>query len=98
MSPIATAIKSGPRGHAGEASRVRIAVFLGDGTAIVSGDRWLIDESGRRSRLVVNPWTAVATFERVAQGHEHGESGVDDVDDGLLEDEAAFDIPGEDQP
>lgn len=48
-----------------ESSRVRLAVFLPDGSAIASGPRWLDDGDGRVARMNINPFTGGVTFTRL---------------------------------
>ncbi len=49
-----------------DSSRVRLAVFLPDGSAMHAGRRWLSDGNGRVARIDVNPYTGEVTFTRLA--------------------------------
>ena len=54
-------------GVSSDSVQIRIAIFLGDGTAIVSGPRWILDASGRLAELRINPWTGAPGIEREAR-------------------------------
>ncbi|HWB19330.1 MAG TPA: hypothetical protein VG711_03445 [Phycisphaerales bacterium] len=43
---------------------IRLAVFMPDGSAVVGDAVMMQDESGRKSKLVINPWTGVPAFVR----------------------------------
>lgn len=43
---------------------IRLAIFLGDGSALLGNPFWIIDSDGRQGRIVVNPWTGIASYEQ----------------------------------
>jgi hypothetical protein len=45
------------------APRLRVAVFLGDGSALIGQPLWLRDLDGRQARIRLNPFTGVAIFD-----------------------------------
>lgn len=52
---------------------LRVAVFLSDGSVLATRDVWLVDEDHRAGRLVVNPWTGLAQFERSVPPRDDGD-------------------------
>ena len=53
--------------------RIRLAVFLPDGSALLGEPAWIGDADGRLGKLQVNPWTGLPSFQRLAQaeGQSH---------------------------
>ncbi len=53
--------------------RIRLAVFLPDGSALLGEPAWIGDADGRLGKLQVNPWTGLPSFQRMAQaeGQSH---------------------------
>jgi type II secretory pathway pseudopilin PulG len=47
--------------------RIRLALFMPDGSAVLAEPVWIRDEHGRRGRLTVNHWTGLPSFERVME-------------------------------
>ncbi len=46
----------------------RLAVYMPDGSALLSRTAWISDDHGRRGKLQVNPWTGLPSFERIFGG------------------------------
>ena len=44
---------------------LRLAVYMPDGSALMSRPVWISDDHGRRGKLKVNPWTGLPSFERI---------------------------------
>ena len=53
--------------------RIRLAVFLPDGSALLGEPAWIGDADGRLGKIQVNPWTGLPSFQRLAQaeGQSH---------------------------
>ncbi len=47
---------------------LRLAVFMPDGSALMSRPVWLGDVHGRQAKLTINPWTGLSSQERSAAG------------------------------
>jgi type II secretory pathway pseudopilin PulG len=45
--------------------RIRLALFMPDGSAVLAEPVWFRDDHGRRGRLTVNHWTGLPSFVRV---------------------------------
>lgn len=54
----------GPDAGPPEPVRIRVAVYLPDGSALLGKPVWLTDSVRRLGRLAVNPWTGLPSFER----------------------------------
>jgi len=63
-----------------ERPAVRLAVYLGDGSALLSKPLWLIDEDGRRAKLEVNPWTGVPRLTREAAASDAADDDEPDAE------------------
>jgi hypothetical protein len=50
----------------GKGQDVRLAVFMPDGTALMSDRVWLNDAKGRLGVFTINPWSGLPFFERLA--------------------------------
>ncbi len=46
----------------------RLAVYMPDGSALLSRPVWISDDHGRRGKIQVNPWTGLPSFERIFAG------------------------------
>jgi hypothetical protein len=64
---------------------IRLAVFLPDGSALLTEPAWLFDAGGRLARLTVNAWTGLPDVERFAdvpppedEAEDEEEEPVDD--------------------
>jgi type II secretory pathway pseudopilin PulG len=80
-----------PASPTGEAPRsIRLALFLPDGSAIVSDARWLIDDGSRLAKITINPWTGLPAIERVKED-DQTETPVesDDQQEGGVRDRSA---------
>jgi type II secretory pathway pseudopilin PulG len=47
---------------------LRLAIFMPDGSALMSRPVWLADAHGRKAKLTINPWTGLSSQERSAAG------------------------------
>ncbi len=45
---------------------LRLAIFMPDGSALLSRPVWLGDAHGRQAKLTINPWTGLSSQERSA--------------------------------
>ncbi|MCZ6493597.1 MAG: hypothetical protein O6933_05900 [Planctomycetota bacterium] len=63
--------------------RIRLAVFLPDGSALLGEPAWIGDADGRLGKLQVNPWTGLPSFQRLAQaeGQSHPLDEMDRQDE-----------------
>lgn len=82
----------------------RLAVYMPDGSALMSRPVWISDDHGRRGKIQVNPWTGLPSFERIFGGEteppdETPDDSPDDTRDETL-DEPPFGFlqPPEDEP
>lgn len=57
---------------------LRLAVFMPDGSALLGETAWLLDDDGRQGRFAINPWSGIASFERVEPGVAGGGSNEDE--------------------
>jgi hypothetical protein len=63
--------------------RLRLAVYLPDGSALVADPAYVVDDDGRTGRLSVDAWTGLPRFARIADpaaesaSTEAGDSGTD---------------------
>jgi hypothetical protein len=83
-----------------EQAPMRIAVYLPDGSAMIAGDFWLLDEEGRSARLRVSPWTGLPALESVARaapGEEALDEDEDEDEDFEDEEEDEFDADAPDE-
>ncbi len=62
---------------------IRLAVFLPDGSALLSEGVWVVDDDSRARRIEVNPWTGLPIFDATAVDR----GAVDLADDAELDDE-----------
>lgn len=56
-----------PDGLSEPPRRIRLAVFLPDGSALLGEPAWIGDADGRLGKLQVNPWTGLPSFQRLVQ-------------------------------
>ena len=87
-----------PVGDGPPRQRIRLAVFMPDGSALMGRVMWLSDEHGRVGRIFVNAFTGLPGFERQEDMADVGETGPDDDDDAEMEDDFADDAPVEIDP
>ncbi len=70
----------------------RLAVYMPDGSALLSRPVWISDDHGRRGKIQVNPWTGLPSFERIFGGEtETPDETPDEPPVGFLQ-------PPEDEP
>ena len=80
---------------------LRLAVYMPDGSALLSRTVWISDDHGRRGTLSVNPWTGLPSFERIFGSETGGDTETPDepTDDTLDERPMGRDLrPGQDEP
>ena len=78
--PLGLWIAGEPPGNAGapqaaaaaepEPRPLRLALFMPEGSALLCRRVWIGDEHGRQAKLVINPWTGLASIERLPAGGE----------------------------
>ena len=94
-----------PRGAAppdDEPRSLRLAVYMPDGSALLTRPAWVLDDHGRRGRLEVNPWTGLPSFKRIF-GDEDGapdesQENQDVPDDTDREQQRPPDFGSQDEP
>jgi len=73
---------------------IRLAVFMPDGSALMSDAVWLSDKRGRLCRLAINPWTGMPAFLRM-DGSASTENTAGDRDDEEMDEPASHDDDSE---
>lgn len=70
---------------------VRLAVFMPDGSALMTAPVWITDADGRLGLLRINPWSGLPIFERLANVGDQPVSSAfdDDAEDARLDGPAA---------
>lgn len=73
---------------------MRLAVYVGDGSALLARTLWLIDESDemRMARLDINPWTGVPRVQRVKPSAMS--EGNSNDDEAIAQEDFAIDEEG----
>jgi len=72
--------------RSGRGQPLRLAIYLGDGTAVVSDEpRWLLDADGRRASLRINPWTGAPILERQSRATPPEPEEIDNEVDSFME-------------
>ena len=83
-----------------EPRALRLALFMPEGSALLCRPVWIVDEHGRQAKLVINPWTGLASIERVPAGGEEEEQQLARAPERPARDVPRVDEPGpvENQP
>ncbi len=76
---------------------VRLAVFLPDGSALISEIRWLIDSQKRAAEMRINHWTGLPVIQRVEPGDEAIEEDAEEQESEFDDDVSEFE-PAENSP
>jgi type II secretory pathway pseudopilin PulG len=58
---------------------LRLAIFMPDGSALLSRPVWVGDAHGRQAKLTINPWTGLSSQERSAASEVAGAGTVTDA-------------------
>ena len=77
----------------------RLAVYMPDGSALLSRTVWISDDHGRQGKIQVNPWTGLPSFERIFGGETETPDDAPDKtpDETLDEPPFGFVQPPEDE-